>query len=113
MPTEKPERSTIYRDYYDKWGSRYYIFSSELEPLNTYAFLLTKEQVTEHRARVTDLKFNTTAFNTMGGEYVFSAIEITNARQIDLNLLNVFERTDSPWRIFLYQINIQNSTAPL
>jgi len=41
----------------------------------------------------------------MGGEYILSAVEIDNAEDNDLDLLGIFERDDSPWRIFLYQVS--------
>lgn len=92
----------IYRKYFDEWGTRFYVFSGELEPLKSEAFLLTKSKVELYHAQVRHLQFNTEEFKKMGGRYLFSALEIQNAKDIGLQLLKVFERNDSPWRIYVY-----------
>jgi hypothetical protein len=38
----------------------------------------------------------------LGVEYIFSAVEIGNGEQLGLKLEKVFERDDSPWRIYVY-----------
>jgi hypothetical protein len=40
----------------------------------------------------------------LGGKYIFSAVRIINEKENSLFLLKIFERKDSPWRIFLYQV---------
>jgi Protein of unknown function (DUF6044) len=95
--------SPFYRDYFDNWGSRYYVFSREIRTqAESDAFLLTRKTVQRYAVKVSDLRFDVAAFRSLGGEYVFSAVEIGNARDLGLDLLHTFEPDDSPWRIFLY-----------
>ena len=82
--------------YFDGWGSRCYVFVAEL-PLPYY---YTKDL----NAVVKNLELNTVALKELGGEFVFSSVEILNAEQTGLKLLKVFERNDSPWKIWLYKI---------
>jgi hypothetical protein len=96
------KKNGTYRQYFDEWGSRFYVFSSELQPLGTDAFELTKSAMSAYKPHVKSLDFNTGAFKAMGGQYLFSAIEIENAEQIGLHLEKIFDRSDSPWKIHLY-----------
>ncbi len=82
--------------YFDGWGSRCYVFVAEL-PLPYY---YTKDL----NAVVKNLELNTVALKELGGEFVFSSVEILNAEQTGLKLLKVFERNDSPWKIWLYKV---------
>ena len=82
--------------YFDSWGGRCYVFVSELEFTD---WLYTKNQngVVQH------LDLNMSAFVEMGGEYIFSAVEIKNYEENQLDLERVFEDNNSPWRIYLYK----------
>lgn len=90
------KKSKKWREYFDYWGSRCYIFVAELENL---WFENTKDTI----KKINNLDLNTEQLKAMGGEYILSAFEIVNAEQNKLTLLKVFERNDSPWRIFLYK----------
>lgn len=100
---EELKENPIYRNYFDEWGSRFYVFSSELGETGDAAFLLTKERVERLGVRVTDLRFNTSAFVSMGGRYVISVVEIENAADLNLISDSIFEHPSSPWRLFLYR----------
>ncbi|MGD0652951.1 MAG: DUF6044 family protein [Thermoguttaceae bacterium] len=52
--------------------------------------------------RVDHLDIDTIALRQLGVEYIFSAVEIGNGEQLGLKLEKVFERDDSPWRIYVY-----------
>ncbi len=91
-------KSEKWRKYFDGWGSRCYVFVAELE---NEPFAIKKDE----QARIFNLSLNTEALKEMGGKYVFSAVEIVNAAENNLTLLRVFERSDSPWRIYLYGVN--------
>ncbi|NYZ67626.1 hypothetical protein H0A36_16560 [Endozoicomonas sp. SM1973] len=105
--------SEAYRNYFDNWGSRYYIFVSELETFHGNALLMTKKVVKKYSARIKDLKFNVRKFSSMGGEYVFSALEVENAEKIGLNILKKFNHKYSSWEIFLYQVSKDNKYKQL
>jgi hypothetical protein len=89
------DNSPKWKAYFDAWGSRCYVFSSELE-----GFMYTKSDT----VRVVNLRLNTAVLREMGGEYVLSAVEILNCRDNDLELLRIFENDHSPWRIYLYRV---------
>jgi hypothetical protein len=84
------------RIYFDNWGSRCYIFVDELGR----NYLITKDE----EIKVKNLELNSDALKRMGGNYVISAVEITNSDDNDLKLLKIFENDRSPWKIWLYKI---------
>jgi len=83
--------------YYDGWGNRCYIFSSELgikhQAFNCYKF---------SPRHVDHFDFNAKAFRDLGGKYLISAIEIRNADAEGLQLEKVFTDSESWWTIYLY-----------
>jgi hypothetical protein len=93
-------KSDDIRQYFDGWGNRCYIFSSELgidhRAVNCYKF--------NHRS-VQHLDINTNALRQMGGRYLISAVEIENSSQLGLHLDKVFNDKQSWWTIYLYSVN--------
>jgi len=90
------EKSKKWKEYYDDWGSKCYMFSSELDGL-----YIRKER----KFKIKDLELNTAALRSMGGKYIFSAVEILNSRQNGLSFIKRFEDERSPWEIYLYKVN--------
>jgi hypothetical protein len=84
-------------DYFYQWGSRAYLFSSELNQ----DYFCTKSS--KHR-KVKDLAFNTDALRDLGANYILSAVEVDNSEALGWKLDRVFSRSDSPWQIYLYSI---------
>jgi uncharacterized membrane protein YhdT len=84
------------RSYFDNWGGRCYVLVDELEHGN---WQYTKSQ----NGVIHQLDLNTNAFLELGGEYIFSAVEIKNHEENQLALEKVFENNISPWRIYLYK----------
>lgn len=89
------EKSQKWREYFDNWGSRCYVFSSELN-----SFEISKYSNIE----LNNLRLNTKAFKDMGGEYVFSSVKINNNEENNLLLEKIFETDSSYWRIYLYSV---------
>lgn len=91
------DKSPFYRDYFDSLGgSRCYMFVEKL----MYNSMMTKDST----IKIERLDINTAQLKKMGGRYIFSALEIENARQIGLQLSKVFEDDRSAWKIYLYQV---------
>ena len=90
------EKSGNMRRYFDKWGSRCYIFVAELGKKYRY----TKAQ---HKV-VHNLELNTAALKALGGQYILSAVKIENPTSHSLSLEKAFENDESPWRIYLYKV---------
>jgi hypothetical protein len=90
-------KSPYYRDYFDGLGgSRCYIF---VEKLMTNAMIIKDSDI-----QIEKLDIDTAQLKEMGGKYIFSALEIDNAKDIDLKLLKVFTDDDSAWKIYLYEV---------
>ena len=86
------------RIYFDDWGNRCYLFSSELKN-SCYVNCLKNSNI-----RVDNLEINTAALMKMGGEYILSAVPITNYDDIHLKFLNKFSDKEAMWDIYLYKL---------
>ena len=91
------EKSPKLEHYFDTWGGRLYMYSSELG--KHYRFYKTSDKTIE------EYQMNTDAFQELGGDYVFSALPIENAEDTGLDLEKTFENEQSPWRIYLYSVD--------
>lgn len=97
------EKSEYWRSYFDGWGSRFYIMARDLEDYQATAPMLRKQLVQLTGIRINNFSFNLELFKNMGGEYIFSAVEIANSHEIGLRLVKIFERPDAAWQIYLYK----------
>ncbi len=93
--TGELNKNTAIHNYFDFWGSRCYVFTSDLG-LNYLIF--------KGSSRPINIDFNTKQFKKMGGKYLFSACFITNSDQNNLELMRVFQSDDSPWIIRVYKV---------
>jgi hypothetical protein len=89
------EKDKSIQTYFDKWGGRCYIFTSQLGK----HYMIKKDS----KRKLKNLQLNTEQFKEMGGRYIFSALPIENAGQIRLRLEKVFESKTSAWKIYLYK----------
>jgi hypothetical protein len=83
------------RRYYDNWGSRVYIFSSELG--HNWLHVHTKV--------VRNLQLDPVSLRELGAKYLLSAVPIENATQNSLQLLKTFRHPNSWWTVRLYQVH--------
>jgi len=90
----KSEKNQV---YFDSWGSRCYLFVSELE---NNGYMNTRED----SKPIQNLEINSEALYDMGGRYIFSAVEILNYKDNNLELVDVFENDSSPWKIWVYSV---------
>lgn len=97
------EKSPAWRKYYDEWGSRFYIFSKDLEGYQHTAFMLRKQLVHQSNIKIENLSLDTELFKKMGGKYIFSAVEIVNSDKFGFRLIKKFDHPDSAWEIYLYE----------
>lgn len=105
ISVELDKSTTWQKKYFDQWGSRCYIFVSELEKLPWYWLgTITKEKSARDNIKLKELDLNTVALGKMGGEYIFSSVEIVNASENQLRMLKVFKDDASPWEVFLYKV---------
>jgi hypothetical protein len=90
------DKSADLKEFFDGWGSRCYIFSSEIGE-NSWA--AAQDHIVVH-----NLELNTNQLRAMGGEYVISAARIENNAQIGLRLEKEFYSPTSFWHIYLYYV---------
>lgn len=83
------------RIYFDNWGARAYLFSGADE--STYA--------PYRDLGLTDnsLQIDTEAYKAIGGQFIFSRIELSNSEELGLVLKGVYSQDSSPYTIYLYE----------
>lgn len=91
------EKSDYLREYYDDWGNRCYLFSSECPGYYT---------VEKGGFFFRELALDTKALKELGCDYIFSAAFIANADEEGLVLLSEegLETPESYYRIYIYKI---------
>ena len=91
------------RNYFDNWGSRCYILSSELG----LKFMYKKNS----GISVSNLSIDTKQLQEMGCQYILSAVPIKNHLELGWKFENSFTSNNSFWEIYLYNIpNPENHT---
>jgi hypothetical protein len=86
----------VLRKYFDQWGGRCYVFSSQIGK----HYMIKKNS----KRHLRNLHLDTNQFKKMGGRYLFSALPIDNAAEIQLRLDKIFVKKDSAWKIYLYEV---------
>lgn len=89
------EKSIKLKNYFDNWGNRCYIFSSEIGP--NYLIMNQNKKV------INNLELNTKLLYAENCKYIFSVIPILNSNKMNINLENTFQGLY--WKIYLYKIN--------
>lgn len=84
------------KDYYDTWGARAYLYSGT--DLSIVA-ATRSYQVTDN-----NIYINTDALKGLGGKYIFSRIELANAKEEGLVSLGSFETEKSPYVLYIYEV---------
>lgn len=90
------DKSEDLKDYFDNWGSRCYIFSSELNR----DYLWGKER----DGKVTNLEISTEKLKELDCSYIFSAVEIENHENLNLQLIGEYTTSESYWNIYVYKV---------
>ncbi len=80
-------------EYFDEWGGRAYIFSKELPYAPVRSLDISSAE----------LLINPDVFERMGGKYVFSRVEVENAKDLGLSLIDSYSDEKSPYTIWLYK----------
>lgn len=83
------------RIYFDDWGARAYLYSgTDLSIVSGYKTYGVSDQ---------DIYIDIDAFKALGGEYIFSRIELTNEEEAGLSLAGVYTHESSPYTLYVYQ----------
>ncbi len=89
------ERVPESKEYFDTWGARAYLYSGT--DLSIVA-AVRDYQVADH-----DIYIDIDAFKAIGGRYIFSRIELSNAQEAGLVLAGVYTDESSPYTLYVYQ----------
>lgn len=93
------KKNDAIRYYFDGWGNRCYIYSSELGK-DFSSYMVSKYE----NKKILNLEINTEALKTLGGNFVISSAEIVNPEKTGLQLEKVFEDKNSWWKLYLYSV---------
>lgn len=93
------EKSPYLREYYDNWGNRCYMATSEVPGYYTFE--------KKWNTVLTDLNLNTGKLKEMHCDYIFSAAYLANSDELGITLLRdePFETSDSWYHIYVYEIH--------
>lgn len=92
------EKSSYLSDYFDGWGNRCYLFSSECPGYYT---------IEKGGFYFQNYDIDTEALKEMGGEFILSAAYILDADKKGLTLLNetALDTDDSYYQLYVYEVN--------
>ena len=94
-----------FKDYFDHWGSRAYLFCSEY---GNY-YLLPRNQNTEinkgtpNEGMVADWGFDPVAFQKLRGRYIISVIPLADSKKLGLKMIGSVLGTHSFWNFWIYE----------
>lgn len=83
-----------WQTYYDDWGCRAYLFSASGE--NLYDFGANTPAAPQ------EIRIDEPALKALGCDYIFSRVELTNASDMQLKLINVYQDEEMPYCVYLY-----------
>lgn len=83
------------RNYYDTWGGRMYVFADSIQNPT-----VDKSKSVEQK----ELHINTEGFKQQGGRYILSRYILTNAKELQLEMICDYDEPSSLYHIFVYQV---------
>ncbi|MCL2079396.1 MAG: DUF6044 family protein [Oscillospiraceae bacterium] len=89
------ERNLAHKDHYENWG-RIFMY--------LYADGIHWQPTRNKASNPVELHINTQAFRDLGGVYIFSRAEISNAADIELRLSGYYADDESIYDIWLYKV---------
>lgn len=87
------DRYEDYAAYYDGWGGRMYLYGE-----------LSFEPTREKNVPPTPLYIDAGALKGLDGKYILSRARISNAEEVGLTFVKDYDREDSLYHIFLYEV---------
>ena len=92
------EKDDAIKKYFDDWGSRCYVFSSELYKRKNQ-YLCGKDEM-----GINDLDLSIAELRDLGCQYIFSSVDIINYEELGLSFINQYTTDKSYWKIRVYKI---------
>lgn len=90
------DKNSYLKEYFDDWGSRCYLFSSEI------GTDLLNPQWSEKNVKSLDIDTNT--LKLLGCEYILSAVDIDNYRDLNLEFIKSYTTDHSYYKIRVYKV---------
>ncbi|MCM1048176.1 MAG: DUF6044 family protein [Clostridiales bacterium] len=90
------ERMEATRAYYDDWGARAYLYSGTDASIVGFGKHI---YATDY-----DIYIDTDALKALGGKYIFSRLEINNAAEAGIELVDNYSSVDGGYVIYLYKV---------
>ncbi|MCM1264169.1 MAG: DUF6044 family protein [Butyrivibrio sp.] len=90
------ERVEASRIYFDDWGARAYLYSGTDASIVNFGKHI---YATDY-----DIYIDTDALKALGGKYIFSRLEISNAAEAGIELMDNFSSADGSYVIYLYKV---------
>ena len=88
------ERVEASRIYYDDWGARAYLYSgSEASVVSSLKSFTIADR---------EICMDVQAFEELGGRYIFSRFELSNAEEAGLRFVKAYGTEKSPYMVYLY-----------
>ena len=89
------ERVEASRVYYDVWGVRSYLYSgTDLSVVSQFKSFTVEDK---------DIYIDVRAFEELGGSYIFSRFELSNAEEAGLYLVKAYEPEEAPYAVYVYR----------
>jgi len=103
---DEMKASPFIADYFGNWGSRVYLFSSALIQ-NTGGSTVFKAR----SSPLSRLGVDMTALQSLGAEYLISAVPLVSPADEGLDFMGRFMSDDSAWDIHLYRLESASSPS--
>lgn len=105
MMEKELEKNKVLWHTFNDWGSPCYLFSDDLDRQIGYIGGYMPPIIRKSDAwEIDDLQIDADLLLQMNCQYIFSAVPINNADQIQLHFERYFENSLSPYRIYLYSV---------
>ena len=89
------ERMEATRIYYDDWGARAYLYSgTDLSIVSATKTVYATDY---------EIYIDEEAFRALGGKYIFSRLELTNAENVGLRLVGHYTAQDGSCTVYVYK----------
>jgi len=93
--------SVHHKNLYDGWGSKVYVYDQRVNYVFPNEFFLNSFRDEQYR----NLYLDTATIKSLGGDYLFSLLEIHKPEAYELTFLKAFISEESLWTVYLYKVN--------
>jgi hypothetical protein len=92
------DKKPFLKQYFDKWGDKCYLFAADIDEKERFYVMKERD------FKIQNLDIDISALKDLNCDYIFSAVEIMNAKDLKLELLKKFDDPESAWDVYLYKL---------